>query len=235
MTEVNQLIAYARDYNIDITEEQASILIKHLDLVIKKNESINLTRILSREDALVLHLLDSIVLFKYFPDLDGKYMDMGTGAGFPGIALSYLSGRKSVLIDSVAKKIKCVNEFIDQLELQNATGCAVRLEEYASKHKNEFACITARALASLPVLIEYAAPFLCKGGYLVLTKGNPDEQELESGSKVAKICGMKLIQEDSFDLPNNLGHREILVYQKVANPSIKLPRQTGKAVHDPLA
>lgn len=235
MTEVDQLIAYAHDYNLDLTVEQASVLVKHLDLVINKNESINLTRILSREDALILHLLDSIVLLKYFPKLDGKYMDMGTGAGFPGIALAFLSGRESVLIDSVAKKIKCVNEFINELGLQSVTGCAVRLEEYALKHKNEFACITARALASLPVLIEYASPFLRKGGYLVLTKGNPDENELASGSSAAKICGLKLIHEDSFNLPNDLGHREILVYQKVANPSIKLPRQVGKAVHDPLA
>ena len=234
MTDQEQLKEFASSFNIPLTSNEINLLLKHLDLVIEKNEVINLTRISSKKDGLILHLLDSIILYRYFPSKEGKYLDMGTGAGFPGIDLAILSKRPSVFIDSVSKKINCVNSFISSLNLHNAIGVSSRLEDYAKLHKNEFVCITARALSSLPVLIEYATPFLITDGIFIVTKGNPLQEEITAGLKTAQICGLSLIKNDSIDLPLNYGHREIFVFKKLKPPSIKLPRKVGKASHDPI-
>ena len=87
----------------------------------------------------------------------------------------------------------------------------------------------------MPILIEYSAPFLSKNGKLVISKGNPEVDELNSAQKAASICGLKLVQDDSFDLPNDLGHREIYIFERVGKPSIALPRANGMARRNPLA
>ena len=87
----------------------------------------------------------------------------------------------------------------------------------------------------MPILIEYAAPFLSEHGRLVISKGNPQDDELISACKAASICGLKLIQNDVYDLPSNLGHREVFIFERVSNPSISLPRPNGMARKNPLA
>ena len=233
---LSRLISYCKDYSLKVSDENLRVCIQHLDLVLEANKSINLTRILNIEDAAVLHILDSRVLLFYISKApEGALLDMGTGAGFPGVPLTIASGRKAVYIDSVGKKVDAVNSFVKELGLKHAHAVHVRLEEYARTHKKQFAVVTARALAPLPVLVEYASPFLKDGGLFVVTKGNPSDKELQSGLAAAKICGFTTLMTDDLDLPNGLGHREFIILKKTRQASVSLPRANGMAKKNPLA
>ena len=232
-----KLAVLLTDYGIKASEKQVHGLLKHLDLVIEKNKVVNLTRITNVDDALVLHILDSLLplaLPEVSERLSKAYLDMGTGAGFPGIPIGLLSGSQGVLIDSVGKKISAVNEFCSELGLENVHGEHGRLEELAVTHRNEFSLVFARAVAQANVLVEYATPFLAKNGLLVLEKANPEMSEINASNKAAKICGLRMLEPVEFELPDNLGHRTILLYVKDNQPSIKLPRRTGLAKQSPL-
>lgn len=231
-----RLISYCKDYSLKVSDDSLRVCIQHLDLVLEANKTTNLTRILNVDDAAVLHILDSLVLLPYIDKApEGALLDMGTGAGFPGIPLTIASGRKAIYIDSVGKKVDAVNSFVTELGLKHAHAVHDRLEEYARSHKKQFAVVTARALAPLPVLVEYASPFLKDSGLFVITKGNPSDEELQSGLAAAKICGLTPLMTDNFDLPNGLGHREFIVFKKTRQASVSLPRANGMAKKNPLA
>ncbi len=221
---------------ISVSQDSLHICVRHLGLVIDANKRMNLTRITDIHDALVLHILDSLLLSKYVDSApEGPCLDMGTGAGFPGIPLIAATGRSFTMIDSVGKKVDFVNSCLQILDIQDSQAQHGRLEDLAREYRNQFSCVCARALASLPVLIEYATPFLAPDSLLVITKGNPDNNELSSGAVAARICGLSLIQHDCYELPYGLGHREVFVYRKIGASQVKLPRQAGMAKRRPLA
>ena len=233
---LEHLTIYCRDYSLKVSSDELKACISHLDLVLQANKTTNLTRILNVEDAVVLHILDSLVLLPYIEKAPkGALLDMGTGAGFPGIPLTIVTHRRATYIDSVGKKVDAVNSFVQTLGLKHAHAVHDRLEEYARSHKKQFSVVTARALAPLPILVEYAAPFLRDGGLFVITKGNPSDEELASGMSAAKICGFTLLLNDAIDLPGGLGHREFIVFKKSHPASVLLPRANGMAKKNPLA
>ena len=238
---VIRLIDECATLGIDVLPEQAQRLVEYLKLVLIKNCSLNLTAIREWDKALILHLVDSLTFLPEFDDQpeyirDMPFLDMGCGAGFPGIPLAIMRPlRIGELCDSVKKKITAVNEFIEELGLMNQLSTtSERLEVYARYHKHEFGCITARAVSSLPVLLEYAAPFLPREGRLIVSKGQPTEDELQSGEKAAKVCGFRLHSSRTVTLPHDMGQRTMLVYRKVQEPAYKLPRAIGMAAKEPL-
>ncbi len=218
------------------TKEQWRSLRRHLELVIERNRSVNLTRITSWDDAVCLHIVDSLLLQDAFAAAPaGAFVDVGTGAGYPGIPLAVVTGRKGTLVDSVGKKAQAVREFVDALGLTDQLRVeSLRIEELARRERGRYAVVTARAVAQTGVLVEYAAPLLRKGGRLVVAKARPTDEELAVGDRVAKLCGMRRVSRETYELPHDLGHREIISYECVKNPSIKLPRATGMAQHHPL-
>lgn len=232
---LDRLQSYCDEFQINLSNEQIGRCLDHLSLVIEANEKMNLTRILNVDDALVLHILDSLLLLKPLEaSPEGRFLDMGTGAGFPGIPLAIASGRLGILLDSVGKKVNAVQSFVDALGIEGVNAVHDRIEHYALSNGGSFSCVVARALASLPVLVEYASPYLELGGLFVVTKGRPDEDELASGYSAAELCGLDFIDTMSVDLPHSLGHREILVFEKIERPHIKLPRAVGLAKKSPL-
>lgn len=253
-SDVSYLIETADALGIAVSEEQAGRLLDFLDMMLAKNEVINLTAIRDHEKGLVLHLLDSLLFMKgmeatategsYVPASFGtpvsptaSFVDMGCGAGFPGIPLALVNpGLHGVLCDSVKKKIAAVDEFIEALDLKDRLSTSTeRLEALPLQTKARFDCAFARALAPLPALIEYAAPLLKKGGRLIVSKGTPERDELEAGQRAAKVAGMRRIQAMELELPDGYGHRTILIYGKIAMPSVRLPRPVGYALRHPLA
>lgn len=231
----DRLQSYCDEFQINLSNEQIGRCLDHLSLVIDANEKMNLTRILDVDDALVLHILDSLLLLKPLEaSPEGRFLDMGTGAGFPGIPLAIASGRPGILLDSVGKKVNAVQSFVDALGIEGVNAVHDRIEHYALSNGESFSCVVARALASLPVLVEYASPYLELGGLFVVTKGRPEEDELTSGYSAAEICGLDLIDSMSTELPHALGHREILIFEKIGRPQIKLPRAVGLAKKSPL-
>lgn len=234
---LDTLIALLAEYGISCDERRASLLVRHLDLVIEKNKVMNLTRIIDASDALVLHIVDSLLpLACKDMKLSGSssFVDMGTGAGFPGIPLGIMTDAHGTLIDSVGKKVSAVNEFIAALGLDNLVVEHGRLEDLACSLRGTQDYVFARALARTNILIEYAAPFLKKNGLLVVSKAHPDQEELEEAQRAGELCGLTYVSRETYELPRDLGHREILLYQKTGKAKIKLPRKAGTAKREPL-
>lgn len=240
--ESQRLVELCSQAGIDVDQAVSRRLIRYLDLVLEKNKVLNLTAVREWDKALVLHLVDSLTLLEEFDKQpqglkNRLFLDMGCGAGFPGIPLALARPeRRGMLCDSVKKKIKAVDEFIAALGLgEQLQTSSERLETLGMTHRRSCGCVVARAVGSLPVLIEYATPILSRRGRLVVSKGVPEESELEAGLEAAELCGLELMSQRLFDLPQGYGQRTVLTYEKVAEPTVALPRAVGAAHKQPLA
>ena len=240
--ESQRLVELCSQAGIDVDQAVSRRLIRYLDLVLEKNKVLNLTAVREWDKALVLHLVDSLTLLEEFDKQpqglkNRLFLDMGCGAGFPGIPLALARPeRHGMLCDSVKKKIKAVDEFIAALGLgEQLQTSSERLETLGMTHRRSCWCVVARAVGSLPVLIEYATPILSRRGRLVVSKGVPEESELEAGLEAAELCGLELMSQRLFDLPQGYGQRTVLTYEKVAEPTVALPRAVGAAHKQPLA
>lgn len=232
-----RLVDYLDGYGVSISLEQAHLVVSHLDLVIEKNKVLNLTRITEPSEGLVLHCLDSLMPLAFISSQIGSQdavLDIGTGAGFPGIPLAVVTGAQCVLIDSVGKKVNAINDFATVLGLDNVEALHVRAEELAIERPDSFTYVFARAVAQSNVLVEYAAPLLAMGGTLVLEKANPTSDEIHAAKYAAKLCGMSFVSRETFELPNEMGHREIIQFKKSGKAKLKLPRPNGMAKSKPL-
>ena len=231
-----ELVELANSYDITITNIQAELILTHLDLVIEKNRLLNLTAIKDEHNALIRHALDSLLFIRGDESgLRGScILDIGTGAGFPGIPLAVATESHVDMIDSVGKKVNAVNEFIDTLGLRECKAYSVRAEEYAKQHLGEYEHVVARAVSKLGVLIEYATPLLTYGGTFIASKGRIEDDEIRVAEQAAKVCGMQIVSRETFELPNEEGHREIFVIRRVAEPKFRLPRRVGLAGSKPL-
>lgn len=222
-------------YGIEITDEQQELLCRDLNSIIDVNTRINLTRIQSFEDGLVLHLEDSLLGLPFVNEApEGLYGDLGTGGGFPGIPICITTHRQTLLVDSVQKKVRALEPVIEELGLSSYIDVyGGRIEDLARERKGSFSVLTARALSSLGSLLELAAPLLCMGGYLVCYKAQPQEDELENATALCSMLGFKLIHDECFELSNGM-QRRFFVYKKVTQAQIKLPRRVGMAQRNPL-
>lgn len=209
------------------------LLKRHLELVIEANKTTNITRISSWEDGMLLHVQDSLLgLDALNACTEGRYADIGTGAGYPGIPLAIESGRETLLVDSVAKKVQILDGFVRELGLKNVSTYAGRIEDLGREQGGQFAAVTARALSKISVLLELSSPLLKMGGRLICYKARVEQEELEHARVVAKQVGMQLVDDKTFELGENC--RRILSYEKIGKPNIKLPRRTGLAQRKPL-
>lgn len=223
--------------DLSISEEQRALLDRHLELVIEANKISNLTRITDWDQGQLLHVEDSLVGLPEVNDApQGRYADLGTGGGFPGIPLAIVTGRNTLLVDSVGKKTRALDSILSDLGLservETYTG---RAEDLAIELPGAFSVITARALSSLPSLVELASPLLGRGGRLVCYKGRPDDEEVERAKSLEKKLGMAFVSRRDVVLSDDETHRSIFVFEKVRKQKIKLPRRVGMAQRHPLA
>ena len=151
----------------------------YLDKVLEANKITNLTRISSLEEARVLHIEDSLVGLPELQEApEGLYGDLGTGGGFPGVPLAIKTGRKTILVDSVQKKMGIVRSIIEEMDLtESVLTYAGRIEDLSNEYPEAFAVLTARALAKISVLMELSSPLLKKGGVLICYKANAQDDE----------------------------------------------------------
>lgn len=215
--------------------EQRTLLDLHLDLVLEENERTNLTRILDREQGELLHIEDSL---QGLPELlaapEGRYGDLGTGGGFPGIPLAVMSQRETVLVDSIGKKTQALDRIIDRLGLSGAVSTYTgRTEELATEQPKSFAVLSARALSTLSSLLELAAPLLELGGHLICYKARLDDEELSQAKELEMKLGMHLLSKRCVVLSDGETERKILVFEKIAEPQVTLPRRPGMAQKRP--
>ena len=213
-------------------KKQRELLDKHLELVIEENKVTNLTRIVDWESALILHVED---LPEVQEAMAGPYLDMGSGAGFPGIPLAIMTGRETLLADSVGKKTRALDSFAAELGIDDIVSTYHgRIEDLALQQSNRFSLITARALSSLASLLELASPLLAKGGSLVCYKTHSESEELEHARNIARKLGMEFVSSRGFTLSDGETSRAIIVFRKRCNPSMKLPRRVGMAQKKPF-
>ncbi len=212
------------------------LLEKYLDEIIETNERINLTRITDKQEGKLLHLEDSLAVIEEMNEApEGFYGDMGSGGGFPGVPLGVITQRETLLIDSVKKKMTAIEAILTKLNLDgNISTYSGRIEELSQERRGEFSVLTARALSSLPSLIELASPLLCDQGHLICLKANVDPSELEAAQSIRDKTGMRLIKDREYDLSDGKTHRRVLVFEKYQEPTLSLPRRTGMAQKRPL-
>lgn len=236
-SETARLIGLAGNLGLQLSTSDALIMLRHLDLVIEQNKTLNLTRIVSPEEAVRLHILDSLTTHRVLSEAPGgRFADLGTGAGFPGIPLSIATGRAATLVESVRKKAAAVERFVEELGLRDQIEISsLRAEELGATHPASYAAVVARALSSLPALVELASPLLVPGGLLIAMKARPSMEELQSGNTVAERVGMIPIADDEFTLPGGDETRRVIVYRREGDSVVSLPRRPGMAQRYPLA
>ena len=223
-------------HGIDVKEDRERLLMDDLHAIMDVNKTMNLTRILSEEGGIVLHLEDSLTGLPYIGDApEGLYADLGTGGGFPGIPLCIMTGRKTLLVDSVKKKVTALDGVAGNLGLGDLIDVyAGRIEDLAKERKGQFSVLTARALSSLPSLMELASPLLFEGGLLICYKSHLSDEERNHALSLEDKLGLKCIHEDTFTLSDGETTRCMFVMQKFKDAEVKLPRKTGLAQKRPL-
>lgn len=216
-------------------DQTMSLMQRYLDSILEANKVTNLTRITDGEQARLLHIEDSLV---GLPEVNeaptGLYGDLGS-RWLPGVPLALATGRKTLLVDSVKKKMAIVQSALDDLSLsEQISTSSERIEDLPLEYKEKFAVLTARALSKLVSLIELASPLLKNGGRLVCYKAQLSSEELEEALAVQDLVGMKMISQREICLSDGETTRTIVVFEKIGKSRIKLPRRIGLAQKQPL-
>ncbi|MDP5039205.1 MAG: 16S rRNA (guanine(527)-N(7))-methyltransferase RsmG [Candidatus Gracilibacteria bacterium] len=222
-------------YEIELNEFQENKFREFLNIFIETNSQINLSAIRDEENIILKHFIDSVLILKE-KNLYGKVMDIGTGGGFPGIPLSIMTQNKDVeyvLVDSVQKKIKVVNDFIEKLELKNIKAISGRAEDLGREKdlREQFDFVVSRAMAYLPTLLEYVSPFLKVGGIFISYKlDNPGE--IEEATKALDVFNCEVIKTIEYELEGQ--KRIFLLIQKIGPTAKKFPRKVGEPKNFPI-
>ena len=230
------LKTYAEDNGFILSDKQADQFERFADMLIEKNKVMNLTAILEPREIEIKHMIDSIGAASLIKDLGGNsfsLLDVGCGAGFPGIPLKILyPENKFTLLDSSNKRINFVNEVIIALELENISAVAARAEDF--KERELFDICISRAVASLNVLCEYTLPFVKVGGHCIFYKSTDIEEEIVDAKAAIIELGGSLLCVNKHELPENCGGRSHVVIRKVSETPLKYPRRAGKPAKSPI-
>lgn len=227
---------YLKDLKMEFNEEQIEKFYKYMNLLIEWNEKINLTAIIKPEEIILKHFVDCLTISKYI-EKNSKLIDVGTGAGFPGIPLKiYRKDLKITLVDSLNKRLNFLREVINQLDLESVEIIHSRAEELGRDcdYREKFDIATSRAVANLSTLSEYLLPFVRVGGNCICMKGADVDEEIKTAKNAIEVLGGKIVEKDVFNLPeSNLG-RSIIIIEKTKNTSKKFPRKAGTPAREPI-
>ncbi len=221
---------------ITLPEIQLKQFYNYMNLLIEWNKKINLTAITEPDEIILKHFVDSLTISKYISD-GTKIVDVGTGAGFPGIPLKiYRQDLEITLLDSLQKRINFLDEVIRELNLEKIETVHSRVEDFGKdkKYREKFDIATSRAVANLATLSEYLLPLVKVGGKVISMKGSLIEEELEHSKNAIKILGGKVEKVDEFDLPNSDINRNIILIDKIKETPSKYPRKAGEPSKKPL-
>ena len=221
---------------IDIKENQIEKFYIYMNLLLEWNQKINLTAITDCDEIIIKHFIDSLTICKYLKK-ESSVVDVGTGAGFPGIPIKIVrEDLNIILVDSLNKRIRFLEEIIKKLELENIKAIHSRAEEFGRniKYREKFDYATSRAVANLSTLSEYLIPLVKIKGKVISMKGSTIDEELEESKKAINVLGGKILNIDEFNLPSSDIKRNIVIIEKVKNTPNKYPRKPGTPAKEPI-
>lgn len=228
------------EFSIELSELQLHQLYQYFELLVEWNKVMNLTTITEMEDVVTKHFVDSLSLVKVLPDLKSEQvqiLDMGTGAGFPGIPLKIVFPELEItLLDSLNKRINFLNEVIEQLGLKKIKAVHGRAEDYGRnrEYREKYDYCVSRAVANLSTLSEYCMPYVKIGGAFIPYKSGKIEEELNQAKGAVKLLGGKIEEVITFMLPKTDVERSFIVVRKKEGTSKKYPRKAGLPGKEPL-
>jgi len=223
-----------QNYKIDLSDKQSEQFESYFQTLVETNKVLNLTAITEEGDVLYKHFLDSILPHNFFKE-NSSLVDVGTGAGFPGIPLKIVRPDLNVtLVDSLNKRINFLNKTIEILNLDKIFAIHSRAEDFAKQNREKFDYVTARAVAPLNTLAEYLLPLVKVGGYAVVYKSSKLEEELSQAKKAIDILGGKIEDIKKFEIVEKNLERNILIIKKIKPTPNKYPRDKNKARLSPL-
>lgn len=226
------------ELNICLSDEQKSQFIKYYEMLVEKNKVMNLTAITEFDEVIEKHFLDSLALSTIMDLHQSLYvLDLGTGAGFPGIPLKIAFPELNiVLMDSLQKRVKFLQEVIDELGLTDIQAIHGRAEETGRNklYREQFDLCVSRAVANITTLSEYCLPFVKEGGRFISYKSSSIDEELEEGKKGIFLLGGKVSDLHKFQLPDSDLQRSFVVIDKVKKTPKAYPRKAGTPSKDPL-
>ena len=235
--EINIFIEGLAELGIECSEKQLQQFMDFYEMLIEKNKVMNLTAITDLKEVINKHFIDSLSLVKVINLSNQKILDVGTGAGFPGIPLKITFPEVDiVLLDSLKKRLVFIDEVIDKLGLEKIQTLHGRAEDYGKdiNYRESYDICVSRAVAKLSSLSEYCLPYVKKDGHFISYKSGSVEEELEVSAKAIRILGAKLEKVGAFMLPGTDIERSLIVLQKVMLTPRNYPRSAGKPSKEPL-
>ena len=233
-----RLIENMKMISVELTDKQVSQFIKFYEMLVEWNKVMNLTGITEYDEVVMKHFVDSLSIVKVngFDNVT-SIIDVGTGAGFPGIPLKIVFPEiKITLLDSLNKRIKFLNAVIDELELENIETIHGRAEDFGqdAKYREKYDYCVSRAVANAATLSEYCLPFVKVGGAFIPYKSGKIDEELEQGTKAIESLGGSIADVIRFELTGADADRSLVVIDKIAKTAKKYPRKAGMPSKEPI-
>ena len=228
-----------KELGITLDENQKKQFTDFYEYLVEKNKVMNLTGITEFQEVLIKHFLDSLACVKAVDMSQIKrIMDIGTGAGFPGVPLKIAFPHlEACLLDSLKKRVNFLEETFQMLKLENITAIHGRAEEYAKnkQYRETYDLCVSRAVSNLATLSEYCLPYVKTGGYFISYKSGTVQEEVEQAQKAVKILGGKIQDVVYFQLPDSEIQRSLVVIEKIKATPGRYPRKAGTPLKEPLS
>lgn len=236
--DLTQFLSDLEKLNITLSDKQIEQFMKYYELLVEWNSFMNLTAITEFDEVCKKHFVDSVSLIKAM-DLSKELsvIDIGTGAGFPGIPLKIVfPNLKITLLDSLNKRIKFLDTVIEELALANINTLHGRAEDFAKpgKLRETYDLCVSRAVANLSTLSEYCLPYVKVGGFFISYKSEKIDEESEAAKKAISVLGGKVKDQVAFTLPDSDIYRNLYMIEKVKETNKKYPRKAGLPSKEPL-